>query len=168
MKKWFFLLLASPILFAACKKKDNNACTYTESTLTAPSAEISYLDSALRHDGITAIALPSGVYYSIDSLGSGAKPGICSVLLCTYTGNVYGNAVPFDSFTDSSGTTLTLGSLVAGWQKAMQQVPAGSKVTLYIPPYLAYGDTDKKDNNGDIIIPAHSFLTFKIYFKSVY
>ncbi|MEO6933392.1 MAG: FKBP-type peptidyl-prolyl cis-trans isomerase [Chitinophagaceae bacterium] len=168
MKKWFFLLLASPIVFVACKKASNGACTYTESTLVAPPAEISYLDSALQHDGITAVALPSGVFYTIDSLGSGVKPGICSVLLCTYIGNVYGYAIPFDSYTDTSGTTLTLGSLVPGWQKAMQQVPAGSRVTLYIPPSLAYGDIDKKNNNGDIIIPGHSYLKFRIYFKSVY
>lgn len=163
MKKLVILSIGSlMLLFTACKKKDAGSCTYTESTLVAPASEIAYLDSALTANSIAAIQHPSGVFYTVDSLGSGATPGLCSIMRTTYSGYLYGNATPFDSFTDPIGTNLSLGSLIVGWQKVMPLVKAGGKITLYIPPTLGYGEVTKRNGDGDVIIPAHSFLVFKI------
>lgn len=168
MKKWFFLFLALPIFFGACKKASNKACTYTESALVAPAAEIAYLDSALAADGIAAMQHSSGVFYTIDSIGTGVNPGVCSIMTTTYIGNLYDYAIPFDSYTDSAGTSLTLGSLIVGWQKVLPLINAGGKVTLYIPPSLGYGEVAKRNGDGDIIIPAHSYLKFRISLLGVF
>ena len=168
MKKWFFLFLTLPFFFGACKKASNKACTYTESTLVAPSAEIAYLDSALTADGIAATRHPSGVFYTIDGIGTGANPGVCSIMTTTYIGNLYNYAIPFDSYTDSAGTTLTLGSLIVGWQMVLPLIKAGGQVTLYIPPSLGYGESVKRNGDGDIIIPANSYLKFRISLLGVF
>jgi FKBP-type peptidyl-prolyl cis-trans isomerase len=40
-------------------------------------------------------------------------------------------------------------------------------MTLYIPPYLAYGAQDIKDTNGNVIVPGNSILIFDIGLSSV-
>ena len=168
MKKWFLILCAVPFFFlGSCKKDDASKCVYTKSATVAPAAQVAYLDSVLALNSISAVQDSSGVFYTIDSVGSGLNPGICSNVIVTYSGYIFGNAVPFDNTTDTSGVSLALGSLVVGWQNALPHLKAGGKITLYIPPSLGYGDQDKKNADGDVIIPRNSYLKFNIHLFSV-
>jgi FKBP-type peptidyl-prolyl cis-trans isomerase FkpA len=164
MKKWFFLFLGLPFFFAACKKSSSDACTYVESTTQATAAEIAHLDSFMTANSIANfVKHPSGVFYTIDSAGSGiTATNLCSIVGVKYSGYLLGNTVTFDQNSDSLGTSLSLGGLIVGWQKVLPLIKAGGKVTLYIPPSLGYGDIDKRNANGDIIIPRNSYLKFKI------
>jgi FKBP-type peptidyl-prolyl cis-trans isomerase FkpA len=169
MKKWFFLLLTGVVLFlGACKKSKTAGCTATESTLVATAAEIDSLSSYINHNSIIAAQDASGVFYTIDSLGTGLAPGICSAVAVTYSGYLLGNPVPFQTYLDTAGVTLTVTDLIIGWQKVMPRLKVGGGMTIYIPPSLGYGSADKRNPDGDIIVPHDSYLKFNIHLIGVY
>lgn len=87
------------------------------------------------------ITLPSGLQYEVLKTGTdNTRPTLASTIKCHYTGTLI-NGEKFDSSVDR-GTPLVypLGSLVKGWQDALQLMTVGSKWKLYIPSELAYGD----------------------------
>ncbi|MEO8772027.1 MAG: FKBP-type peptidyl-prolyl cis-trans isomerase [Ferruginibacter sp.] len=170
MKKWFFLLSTGLALFmVACKKDKTAGCTATQTTVVATTAEIDSLHSYFINNGITnAIQHESGAFYTIDSVGTGLNPGICNSVAVTYSGNIFGNPVPFQSYTDSAGIVFSLGSVIVGWQRVLPELKVGGRITLYIPPSLGYGSVDKKNGDGDIIIPKNSYLKFNISLLEVY
>lgn len=51
---------------------------------------------------------------------------------------------------------LGVGRVIAGWDKGVALLPAGSKATLFIPSDMAYGATGRPG------IPANSDLVFYI------
>ena len=169
MKKWFSLIVVSMALFmGACKKSKTAGCTATQTTIVAPTAEIDSLRSYLTINGISAIQHESGCFYTIDSTGSGVNPGICNSIAVTYAGYVLGNPVPFQTFSDSAGIVFSLQNVVVGWQRTLPVLNDGGRITIYIPPSLGYGAVDKKDANGDIIVPKNSYMKFSIRLLQVY
>jgi FKBP-type peptidyl-prolyl cis-trans isomerase FkpA len=49
----------------------------------------------------------------------------------------------------------------------MPLVKAGGSITMYIPPSLAYGNNDQRDQLGNIILPANSYIKFEMSLKAV-
>ncbi|MBS1743657.1 MAG: FKBP-type peptidyl-prolyl cis-trans isomerase [Bacteroidetes bacterium] len=169
MKKWFFFSICLAFVFGACKKKQDTACTAVPSTSVAASAEIDSLQRYLSINGITATQHESGVYYQVDSVGTGLiGPDVCNSVAVTYKGYLMGNPVPFQSFTDSIGIVFSVQDLIQGWQRTMPLMRAGGGMTIYIPPSLGYGSTDKKNPDGDIIVPKNSYLKFNVHLIEVY
>lgn len=164
MKKGFFLLLTSVILLIACNKKSDK-CHYTESNITAPQTEIDSLHSYLTTNAISATQHSSGLFYRIDTTGTGAIPNICSTISVTYAGSLLSNNYVFESQTVP--VDFALGSAIAGWQKGLQLAKAGSYLILFIPPSLGYGDHAVTNNMGQVIIPANSYLKFVIKLHNV-
>jgi FKBP-type peptidyl-prolyl cis-trans isomerase FklB len=100
------------------------------------------------------ITLPSGLQYEVIKTGTdNTRPKITSTIKCHYTGTLI-NGEKFDSSVDR-GTPLVypLGSLVRGWQEALQLMTVGSKWKLYIPSELGYGD-----NQSGIIYPGATLI----------
>ena len=170
MKKWFFLLLAAtPLIFGACKKDKKSGCTAVESTQTATAAEIDSLQTYLTAHGIVAQQHPSGTFYTIDSAGTGLTiPGICNSVVVTYSGYLLGNTVPFQSFLDTTGLIFSMQDLIVGWQRTMPVLRKGGGMTIYIPPSLGYGSTDKKNADGDIIVPKNTYMKFNVHLIDIY
>lgn len=169
MKKWFFLLLSLPFVFGACKKDKDSGCTATESTQVATSTEIDSLQRYLNDHNITASQHESGVFYHMDSTGTGLKaPGVCSSIAVRYRGYLLGNTVPFDQYIDSGGVVMTLENTVAAWQRTLPLMRAGGGMTIYLPPSMGYGSVDKKNPDGDIIVPKNSYTKFSIELLDVY
>ena len=54
-----------------------------------------------------------------------------------------------------------LSNLIAGWHRGLPQIGVGGKITLYIPPSLAYGP-DAIYNQGVEVIPANAYMIFDI------
>lgn len=160
MKKTLLLLII-PVILCSCKKNNNNNCTFTESGKVATAAEISYLYNYLTTNSITASQHSSGVFYTITNAGARANPLICSNITVQYVGSLL-NGTVFDSYTGSGGKTFVLGELIPGWQKGLPLIKAGGSITLYIPPSLGYESKDVRDSNGNIVIPANSYLKFTI------
>jgi FKBP-type peptidyl-prolyl cis-trans isomerase FkpA len=169
MKKWFFLLASGLALFVgACKKDKATGCTVTQTTIVATTAEIDSLNRYLNQNGILATQHESGAFYTIDSAGTGLNPGICNSVAVTYAGYLLGNPVPFQTYSDSAGIVFSLADVIVGWQRVIPVLKSGGAITLYIPPSLGYGSVDKKNADGDIVVPKNSYMKFNINLLEVY
>ncbi len=159
-------MIAAPLLFLSCKKEDK--CPYSQSNASASASERAYLTSYMSTNSITALEHSSGVFYNISLPGTGASPSICSNVTARYTGSLMSNGSVFDvTPAGSPGINFTLGQLIVGWQKVLPLVKAGGKVTLYIPPSLGYGSSDRTNQQGAVVIPANSYLKFDIELVNV-
>jgi FKBP-type peptidyl-prolyl cis-trans isomerase FkpA len=161
IKKMLTGVLIGCIVFAGCVKHDK--CGYSNSAVIAPDAEVQNLkDSIFAHGVNTATLDPAGFYYTIGNPGSGASvSNLCSTVSVSYRGS-YFNGATFDSTAASQLATFQLGQVIVGWQKGLPLVSKGGQITLYIPPTLAYGPNDVKDNSGNVLVPGNSYLVFDI------
>ncbi|GAB4021750.1 macrophage infectivity potentiator Mip [Spirosoma koreense] len=93
------------------------------------------------------ITTTSGLQYSVEKEGTGAKPTATDRVKVHYTGRLLDGKV-FDSSVER-GTPAEFGvsEVIKGWTEALQLMPVGSKWKLYIPSDLAYGD---RGAGGDI------------------
>jgi FKBP-type peptidyl-prolyl cis-trans isomerase FkpA len=157
MNKRLLILLIPVLGFTSCFKNDKNECIPLEVTFKAPDAEISALKGYLTGNGITTEQDPRGFFYTISPMGTGAKPNTCSSVLLDYTTKLL-DGTTVDS---NNNVTYVVNAFIVGWQEALPLLPAGSTMTLYLPPSLAYGSKV----NGNV--PANSNLVFNIVLKTV-
>lgn len=149
-------------LFSGCLKSNkNNECGYSEPAIVAPANEVTDVQNYLTTNSITATQHSSGLFYTINSQGSGQSiVNLCSIVSTKYTGKLTNGSV-----FDSSGNNIVpfeLGQLIVGWQKGLPLISKGGKITLYIPPTLGYGSNDVKNSAGVVIIPKNSIIIFEI------
>lgn len=161
MRKIYYLLgLLSFIFIVSCSK--NNTCGFKESSATATDDEKTSLADSIAKYGITGtLQHPAGFYYKIENPGTGdIKATLCSGIVCTYWGGFF-SGTGFDS-TTTDPIKFQLGQMIPGWQKGIPLIKAGGKMTLYIPPSLGYGSKTVPNPQGATLIPANSFLVFKV------
>ena len=98
------------------------------------------IEEYLEENNLTSTAIKdaSGLYYIIETEGTGDSPTLSDSITVTYTGKLTDNRV-FDFATDP--VTFKLSGLIEGWQVGFQLLKEGSKATLFIPSSLAYGTT---------------------------
>jgi FKBP-type peptidyl-prolyl cis-trans isomerase FkpA len=147
MKKIIGVLLVA-IFFAQCSKENCDAIN-----TAAPAAETAKLDSILKASGITATKDSRGFFYTITNAGTSDKPTICNSVFVKYIGKYMDNTI-FEQ--TATPTSLSLRSLIVGWQEGIPLVGKGGKVTLYLPPSMAYGEA------GSGSIPPNTNLIFDI------
>ena len=162
MKKFVLFSSMLGLLFlTGCLKNQDNKCSYNDVSIVAPQAEQDALLDSLTNHGIQAQLHPSGFYYTITDPGSGAiVSNLCTTIAITYKGGFF-NGQSFDSSLVQP-VVFQLGQLIAGWQKGIPLIKKGGEITLYIPPSLGYGSVDKKDMDGNVVIPANSYLVFEV------
>lgn len=154
MKKILFgFLLVS--VFSGCLKADETpvTCTYSECGVVAPANEIQSVKDYLAANNITAVQHCSGLFYTIDSTGTGAAPTACSTIAFTYEGKLT-NGNTFDKSTDP--VVFRLSQLIRGFTNGLLQIKAGGRMHLYVPPSLGYG------SNSSSSIPPNSILIFDV------
>jgi FKBP-type peptidyl-prolyl cis-trans isomerase FkpA len=169
MKK---LLIVSTLalVFTSCMKNkgdDPQQCTYDACVVKAPASEIQSVQDYLSANTLTATQHCSGLFYSIELEGSGATPEACSYVSVKYVGR-FTNGNIFDQTTGSNVAAFYLSEVIRGWTNAVPLIKAGGKIRLYIPPSLGYGNVDRKDSNGNVVIPANSILVFDVELVQVY
>lgn len=108
------------------------------------------------------VELPSGLQYRIDKLGDGIKPAAEDTVVVHYKGTKLDGTVFDSSYDRGEPATFPLTGVIKGFSEGLQQVPAGSKVTLWIPGELAYGQR----GSGDQIGP-YELLTFEMELQEV-
>ena len=162
LKKIFRGLVLCSVLISGCLKADNK-CPFNDSFTVAPSTEVDSLQKLLQDSGIIATQHPSGFFYKISTNGTGAGvTNLCSNVTVTYKGNFFNGHI-FDSTATGYVATFQLGQVIVGWQKGIALVSKGGDITLYIPPSLGYGAFIKQDSQGNVIVPANSYLKFDIH-----
>lgn len=151
------------VLFYSCKKE--SGCGYSDQNVVAPVNEQQAVQSYLTTSNITTAAKDSsGLYYEILNEGDGeGTPNLCSQVSLTYTGKLTSGTV-----FEQKSTAFTLGSSIEGLRKGIPFIKKGGIMRLYIPPTLAYGSKEIKDESGKVIIPANSILVFDITLSSFY
>ena len=119
-----------------------------------------FLAANKSKDGV--VELPSGLQYRIDKLGDGIKPAAEDTVVVHYKGTKLDGTVFDTSYDRGEPATFPLTGVIKGFSEGLQQVPAGSKVTLWIPGELAYGQR----GSGDQIGP-YELLTFEMELQEV-
>ncbi len=142
-------------ILAGCRKKDDSCNPVIDA---APGSEVTAVEQYLSANKIEAIKDEHGFYYKIDAAGSSARPGICDEVSVNYKGTLTNGTV----FDQATNVRFQLKGLIKGWQLGIPLIGNGGKITLYLPPSLAYGDSEQ---NG---IPANSILIFSIDLIKVY
>ena len=111
-------------------------------------------------DGV--VELPSGLQYRIDKLGDGIKPAAEDTVVVHYKGTKLDGTVFDSSYDRGEPATFPLTGVIQGFSEGLQQVPAGSKVTLWIPGDLAYGQRGSGEQIGPF-----EMLTFEMELQEV-
>jgi len=104
------------------------------------------------------VTLPNGLQYRVLVEGNGPKPAATDVVKVHYKGTLVDGRVFDSSYDRGEPIEFSLSSVIKGWTEGLQQVKEGSKVLLYIPSDLAYGD---REMSGSIITPG-STLIFEV------
>lgn len=156
---WGFLCL---ILFYSCKKE--SGCGYDEQNIVAPASEQQLVKDYLTSINVyTAVKDSCGLYYEVLNDGTGESPNLCSQIELSYTGKLTSGTV-----FEQKSTAFTLGSSIEGLRKGVPIIKKGGHIKLYIPPTLAYGSREIKDDAGKVVIPANSILVFDIVLTTFY
>lgn len=141
--KLFALLL---IFFISCGKDDQ------------PVDFVSLNDKEIRDylaaNNLQAEKSASGLYYSIETEGTGAKPTTTSQVRVAYKG-YFTNGTVFDQ-SSSEGISFNLQQVISGWTEGITYFKEGGSGHLFIPAHLAYGPRDYMG------IPGGSVLIFEI------
>jgi FKBP-type peptidyl-prolyl cis-trans isomerase FkpA len=112
------------------------------------------IEKYLKDKGLTAQTTASGLFYIIETPGTGTQPTLSSTVTVKYKGYLTSGYV-FDESV-STGATFPLENVILGWQEGIPLFKEGGKGKLFIPSALGYGSTAKPT------IPANSVLIFDV------
>ena len=111
-----------------------------------------FLAENKSQDGV--VELPSGLQYRTEVAGEGRTPSASDTVEVHYHGTLIDGTV-FDSSVERGQTiSFPLSGVIAGWTEGLQQMQEGGKITLYIPPELAYGPSGA----GGVIGPNETLI----------
>jgi FKBP-type peptidyl-prolyl cis-trans isomerase FkpA len=82
---------------------------------------------------------PSGIYYHIESPGTGSPPNLQSRVIVHYRGTTPDGREFDSSYKKGVPAMFSLNAVIPGWQEALQMLRPGGKGTFIIPSGLAYG-----------------------------
>eukprot|EP01090_Pellita_catalonica_P009361 TRINITY_DN20424_c0_g1_i1.p1 TRINITY_DN20424_c0_g1~~TRINITY_DN20424_c0_g1_i1.p1 ORF type:complete len:163 (-),score=35.54 TRINITY_DN20424_c0_g1_i1:11-499(-) len=104
------------------------------------------------------IQTESGLVYKVLVEGTGdSKPGKDDTVQVHYTGTLK-DGTKFDSSVDrGQPATFGVSQVIAGWTEALQLMTVGTKLELYIPWDLAYGERGSPPT-----IPSFAPLVFEV------
>jgi FKBP-type peptidyl-prolyl cis-trans isomerase FkpA len=103
----------------------------------------------------------SGLQYRVIKEGSGPHPNPSDLVLIDYDGRLADGKV-FDSTKGKQPAAMGVTGTIPGFSEGLQLMRKGGSYRLRIPPQLGYGAEEKKNQAGEIIIPANSTLVFDV------
>jgi FKBP-type peptidyl-prolyl cis-trans isomerase FkpA len=166
MRKLLVYLLAFGICFQlnSCMKNAGN-CSFDACATVAPVNEIQTIQNYILNNGLVATQHCSGLFYRIENAGTGAVPGACANIGATYKASFMNGGVLEQQ---TSPITFSLGQSIRAWRIAVPLIKAGGRIVFYVPPSLAYGAQEVRDQQtGNVVIPANSYLSFEVDLVSV-
>ncbi|MFC4656395.1 MULTISPECIES: FKBP-type peptidyl-prolyl cis-trans isomerase [Rheinheimera] len=97
-----------------------------------------FLAENAKKPGITVT--DSGLQYEVLVQGDGEKPTRASTVRTHYHGTLIDGTVFDSSYNRGQPAEFPVSGVIAGWTEALQLMPVGTKLRLYIPHQLAYGE----------------------------
>ncbi|MBB2149747.1 FKBP-type peptidyl-prolyl cis-trans isomerase [Pedobacter gandavensis] len=134
--------------------------TYKESQKALDEAHIK---SYLTANSIVAVRADSGIY--VQTITAGTGPEVIdqySLVNFTYTLKTFDNSI-----NESSTLISSPKSLIPGFKIIMPKFSKGTKVRMFIPSWLGYGNAATSSANGAPSIPANSCLDYTIEITAV-
>ncbi|MCP9269284.1 FKBP-type peptidyl-prolyl cis-trans isomerase [Xenorhabdus sp. XENO-1] len=113
-----------------------------------------YSEQFAKESGV--VKTKTGLLYKIEKEGSGKTPTEKDTVVVNYKGSLIDGKVFDSSYERKEPLTIGLDRIIPGWKEGLQHVKKGGKITLVIPPDLAYGKASLPN------IPANSTLVFDI------
>lgn len=113
----------------------------------------------LAENNLSATKDDTGVYYWITKEGSGGNPTLIHTVVLDYKGYLTDGTV-FDESTNA--IEMHMGSVINGFQIAVNKLRPGGKGTFILPSQLGYGDKQVGS------IPPNSILIFDIELVEYY
>lgn len=141
--KSFFIYSLLLLSFFSCKKAEKQA-EIDEDIIT----------QYISDNNLDATPTGTGLYYVVDSVGSGSQPTNQSNVTVAYKGYFTDGSV-FDE-SSSAGISFSLTSVIEGWQEGIPFYKVGGSGMLLVPSALGYGNRDRSG------IPANSVLLFDV------
>ncbi len=120
----------------------------------AEAGEMFLVENAKRPE-VTVTA--SGLQYEVLVAAEGDKPTAASTVRTHYHGTLIDGTVFDSSYQRGEPAEFPVSGVIAGWTEALQLMAVGSKLRLYIPHNLAYGERGA----GNAIAP-FSTLVFDV------
>lgn len=113
-----------------------------------------YMAQIAKKDGIKELG--DGVYYEVLTEGNGAIPSDTSRVSVNYEGKLLNDTIFDSSYQRGEPAKFRCNQVIAGWTKALTNMPVGSTWMVYIPQEQGYGDREAGK------ISPFSCLIFKI------
>jgi FKBP-type peptidyl-prolyl cis-trans isomerase FklB len=127
-----------------------------EEAAEAASAEgDTFLVENAKRDGVTVTE--SGLQFEVLVQGDGEKPTHESTVRTHYHGTFINGDVFDSSVTRGQPAEFPVSGVIAGWTEALQLMPVGTKLKLFVPHHLAYGE-----RGAGASIPPFSTLVFEV------
>lgn len=139
-------------------------CAFLVSCSSGPEKDFSLINEIqitdyIKTNKLEATKCESGLYYTVDEAGEGAKPTSASTVQVAYKG-YYLNGEVFDESSER-GISFPLKGVIRGWTEGITYFKEGGSGILLIPSSLGYG------NKGRSSIPGGAVLIFDIALISV-
>jgi FKBP-type peptidyl-prolyl cis-trans isomerase FklB len=113
-----------------------------------------YMAEIAKKEGIKELG--DGVYYEVLTEGTGAIPADTNRVSVHYEGKLLNDTIFDSSYQRGEPAKFRCNQVIAGWTKALTQMPVGSTWMVYIPQEQAYGEREAGK------ISPFSCLIFKI------
>lgn len=113
-----------------------------------------YRDKFAKEKGVKKTE--SGLLYQVEKPGTGDTPKDSDTVVVNYKGTLTDGTEFDNSYTRGEPLSFRLDGVIPGWTEGLKHIKKGGKITLVIPPELAYGKT------GVPGIPANSTLVFNV------
>jgi FKBP-type peptidyl-prolyl cis-trans isomerase FkpA len=143
--KYIFPLLLMSLAFASCAKKKADKQAKEDEAI---------IQDFIAEFNLSAVPTGSGLYYVMETEGTGAQPTSTSTVKVVYTG-YFTNGQVFDA-SDNQGIEISLQNVIEGWKEGVPYFKEGGTGKLLIPSALGYGPT------GTATIPPNSVIIFDI------
>lgn len=108
------------------------------------------------------VTTDSGLMYKIQQEGTGEQPTESDIVEVHYVGKLVDGKEFDSSYTRNQTATFPLDGVIRGWTEGLQLIKEGGKITLVIPPDLAYGDNNLPGIGDRVGIGPQSTLVFDV------
>lgn len=106
----------------------------------------------------------TGLRSLVKRKGSGRTPKRGEAVIVHYVGTLL-SGKEFDSSRKRGQPfvfPVGVGRVIKGWDEALLRMTKGELRTIVVPPSLGYGGRDMRDQQGNVVIPANSWLVFDV------
>jgi FKBP-type peptidyl-prolyl cis-trans isomerase FkpA len=161
------LLLFSACLSGCSKSNDVPAQVRAQAAIDDKIITTYFKTNNLTASVVDSSGVSTGVYYIIDTLGTGSSLYTSSTQVTVgYNGRVLtpeGTVGSIFAQTNNFHPSFVLGQVIRGWQLGIPKVAQGGTITLYIPSKYAYGPFAQ----SQLGLPANAILIFNITVYSI-